>query len=84
MRDQTVARLRIRCVRDAQEERVTRVWRRSRLRVLCCAKKKTVISTGSLWAARLARQTQAGAGPLPSIPPWLAPERLHVCAPAAT
>lgn len=31
---------RIRWVHDAQEERVTRVWRRSRLRVLCCAKKR--------------------------------------------
>lgn len=39
---------RIRWVHDAQEERVTRVWRRSRLRVLCCAKKETAISTGSL------------------------------------
>lgn len=39
---------RIGWVHDAQEERVTRVWRRSRLRVLCCAKKETAISTGSL------------------------------------
>lgn len=47
---------------------MTRVWRRSRLRVLCCAKKETAISTGSLWAARLARQTQLELVRLPSVP----------------